>query len=465
MSQARMRYIPHTDADIEAMLATLGRASVDDLFAHLPDEVRARAAINLPPGLSEFELHARFTALARMNRVGSESVAFLGGGAYAHYIPVVVDQIIQRAEFATAYTPYQPEVSQGTLQAIFEFQSLIAALLGLDVANASMYDGASATAEAVLMAKRISPQRSAVIVARSLHPQYRRVIQTYLAGFPGVHLIEVPWAADGRIDMTALDRVLDDTVSCVVVGYPNFFGVIEDVAQISEAAHRVGALTVTSTAEALALGVLKSPGELAADIAVAEGQSLGLPLSYGGPGLGLFACRARFLRNMPGRLVGETVDHEGRRGFVLTLATREQHIRRERATSNICTNHGLCALAATVFLCLLGRQGLRELAERNVRKSHYARDLLLQNSVCRAQFGAPFFNEFVIAVPGARLVWQRLQERNLVAGLVLEQWYPELPDCLLLCVTEMHTRAEIEQLAAALASAQGQQQGVTLPSS
>jgi glycine dehydrogenase subunit 1 len=291
------------------------------------------------------------------------------------------------------------------------------------------------------------------------------VIQTYLAGFPGVHLIEVPWAADGRIDMTALDRVLDDTVSCVVVGYPNFFGVIEDVAQISEAAHRVGALTVTSTAEALALGVLKSPGELAADIAVAEGQSLGLPLSYGGPGLGLFACRARFLRNMPGRLVGETVDHEGRRGFVLTLATREQHIRRERATSNICTNHGLCALAATVFLCLLGRQGLRELAERNVRKSHYARDLLLQNSVCRAQFGAPFFNEFVIAVPGARLVWQRLQERNLVAGLVLEQWYPELPDCLLLCVTEMHTRAEIEQLAAALASAQGQQQGVTLPSS
>ena len=445
-----MRYIPHTDQDIAAMLATLGVESVDDLFVHLPEELQARAAVDLPAGMSESQVRERLTALARANRVAPDTVTFLGGGAYPHFVPVVVDQIIQRAEFATAYTPYQPEVSQGTLQSIFEFQSLVAALLGLEVANASMYDGASATAEAVLMAKRILPQRPTVLVARSLHPQYRRVIQTYLDGLPGVHIVELPWGGDGRLDLTALDQHLDNTVNCVVVGYPNFFGVIEDGARVSAAAHRVGALAVTATTEAVALGLLKAPGALGVDIAVAEGQSLGIPLSYGGPGLGLFACRERFLRNMPGRLVGETVDHEGRQGFVLTLATREQHIRRERATSNICTNHGLCALATTVFLCLMGKQGLRELAERNVRKSHYARDLLVQTGAGRERFAAPFFNEFVLQVPDARAVWHRLKEQNLVAGLMLEDWYPELKDCLVLCVTELHTRAEIEKLAQGL---------------
>ncbi len=442
-----MRYIPHTDHDIAAMLATLGVGLVDDLFAQVPEELRARAAIDLPLGKAEAEIRGHLTTLAAANRVSSDLLTFLGGGAYSHFVPVVVDQLIQRAEFATAYTPYQPEVSQGTLQAIFEFQSLVAALLGLDVANASMYDGASATAEAVLMAKRIVPQRPTVLLARSLHPQYRQVVRTYLDGVPGVRIMELPWGVDGRIDTAVLGQYLDDSVSCIVAGYPNFFGVVEDVARISDAAHRKGALAVTATMEASALGLLKSPGELGADIAVAEGQSLGIPLSYGGPGVGLFACRNRFLRNMPGRLVGETVDHEGRRGFVLTLATREQHIRRERATSNICTNHGLCALAATVFLCVMGKQGLRELAERNVKKSHHARDLLLQISGYRERFTAPFFNEFVIEVPNARAVWQRLREQNLVAGLVLEEWYPELKDCLLLCVTEMHTRAEIERLA------------------
>lgn len=441
-----MRYIPHTDHDIAAMLAALDVKAVDDLFAHLPEELRAQAAINLPPGLSESGVRDRLTTLASTNRVGADTLTFLGGGAYPHFVPVVVDQIIQRAEFATAYTPYQPEVSQGTLQSIFEFQSLVAALLGLDVANASMYDGASATAEAVLMAKRILPRRPTILVARSLHPQYRQVIRTYLDGVPGVRIIELPWDASGQIDQAALDRHLDDTVSCVVVGYPNFFGVIEDVAHVSHTAHESGALVVTSTTEAIALGLLKSPGALGVDIAVAEGQSLGIALSYGGPGLGLFACRDRFLRNMPGRLVGETVDHEGRRGFVLTLATREQHIRRERATSNICTNHGLCALAATVFLCLMGKQGLRELAERNVRKSHYAQELL-QAGGCRARFSAPFFNEFVIELPNARAVWQRLTKQHVVAGLVLEEWYPELKDCLLLCMTELHTREAIERLA------------------
>ena len=446
-----MRYIPHTDHDIAAMLAAVGVGTVDELFVHIPEDLRRQAAIHLSPGVSEPDLRARLTELAGKNRVEPDGVAFLGAGAYPHVTPVVVDQVIQRSEFATAYTPYQPEVSQGTLQAIFEFQSLVATLLGLDVANASMYDGASATAEAVLMAKRILPQRPTVLVARSLHPQYRQVIRTYLEGTPGMNVIELPWGNDGRLDVVALEQRLSARVSCVVLGYPNVFGAIEDVAWVSELAHRNGALTITATAEALALGLLKSPGELGADIAVAEGQSLGIPVSYGGPGVGLFACREKFLRNMPGRLVGETVDHEGRRGFVLTLATREQHIRREKATSNICTNQGLCTLAVTVFLSLLGKQGLRELAERNVKKSHFARELLLQCTELRTPFGAPFFNEFVIEVDNARVVWNTLKKQGIIAGVPLEDWYPELKNCLLLCVTELHTRAQIERLAGELA--------------
>jgi glycine dehydrogenase subunit 1 len=442
-----MRYIPHTDQDIATMLTTVGVGTVDELFAHIPENLRRQAALQLPTGAPESEVRARLTELAGKNRIEPEIVAFLGAGAYPHYTPIVVDQIIQRSEFATAYTPYQPEVSQGTLQATFEFQSLVATLLGFTVANASMYDGASATAEAVLMAKRILPQRSIILVARSLHPQYRQVIQTYLEGAPGLEVVELPWGEDGRLDVAVLEQRLNERVCGVVLGYPNVFGVIEDVAQVSALARRHGALTLTATAEALALGLVKSPGELGADIAVAEGQSFGLPLSYGGPGVGLFACQEKFLRNMPGRLVGETIDHEGRRGFVLTLATREQHIRREKATSNICTNQGLCALAVTVFLSLMGKQGLRELAERNVKKSHFARDVLLQLEGCHPRFAAPFFNEFVIEVDNARATWSRSQEQGLIAGIILEDWYPELKNCLLLCVTELHSRKQIERLA------------------
>ena len=441
-----MRYIPHTDTDIAAMLTLLGAQSVDELLGHLPQTLRDQASIDLPLGLSESGVTDRLAELAGKNLENAPSV-FLGGGAYPHYVPAVVDHIIQRGEFATAYTPYQPEVSQGTLQATFEFQSLIAALFGLDVANASMYDGASATAEAVLMAKRILPKRSKVLVSRALHPQYRSVIATYLSGFPGAHIVEVPWQEDGRLDPTAFQDQLDETVVCAVLGYPNVFGIVEDVAAMSAAVHQVGGLAITSTAESVSLGLLKSPGELDADIAVAEGQSLGIPLSYGGPGIGLFACREKYLRNIPGRLVGEAADGDGRRGFVLTLATREQHIRRERATSNICTNQGLCALAVAVFVCLMGKQGLRELAEQNVKKSHYARDLLVQTGRCRERFCAPFFNECVIEVPDARAMWQRLKTDNLIAGILLEGWYPELRDCLLVCVTETHTRDEIERLA------------------
>ena len=441
-----MRYIPHSDHDIEQMLKVIGVESVDELLAHIPQTLRDHASIDLPLGLPESGVRDRLAELAGKNQVNTPSV-FLGGGAYSHYVPAVVDYVIQRGEFATAYTPYQPEVSQGTLQATFEFQSLIAGLLGLDVANASMYDGASATAEAVLMAKRILPKRSKVLVSGALHPQYRSVIATYLSGFPGAHVVEVPWQANGCVDPTAFQDQLDETVICAVLAYPNVFGIVEDVASLSAAVHQVGGLAITSTAESVSLGLLKSPGELGADIAVAEGQSLGIPLSYGGPGIGLFACREQYLRNIPGRLVGETVDTDGRQGFVLTLATREQHIRRERATSNICTNQGLCALAVTVFLCLMGKQGLRELAEQNVKKSHYARDLLLQTGRCQEHFRAPFFNEWVIKVPHARTVWQRLKAEHLIAGVVLEDWYPELQDCLLVCVTETHTRAEIERFA------------------
>src|SRR5581483_4002345 len=335
-------YAPHTDADVAAMLATIGVASIDDLFAHVPAGLRARAAIDLPAGLSEPELHAELRRLAERNRRATDAAVFLGAGAYPHWIPAVVDQILLRSEFATAYTPYQAEVSQGTLQAIFEFQTFAALLLGLEVANASMYDGASAAAEAVLMARRLLPGRRTVWLARALHAHYRATIVTYLRGLPEMVVRELPFDAEGRTDMEALRAALGPDALCVVVGQPNVFGVVEDVAAVAAPTHEAGALVITATMEPLALAVVRPPGACGADIAVAEGQSFGLPVAYGGPGVGLFATHERFVRSMPGRLVGETVDVHGRRGFVLTLATREQHIRRERATSNICTNQGLC---------------------------------------------------------------------------------------------------------------------------
>lgn len=429
------------------MLPVLGVGSVDDLIRHLPEDLRQQATLNLAPGLAESDIISSLTALSEEQTKTGPELSFLGAGAYPHFIPVVVDQMLQRAEFATAYTPYQPEVSQGTLQIIFEFQSLVASLLGLEVANARMYDGASATAEAVLMAKRVLPRRSVVLVACSLHPQYRQVIETYLDGFPGLSLVEIGWDDGGRLDQSALARDLDEDVCGVVVGYPNAFGVIGDVAAVSRTVQGVGALMISVTPESAALGILKSPGEFGVDIAVTEGQSMEIPLSYTGPGLGLFACRNRYARNMPGRLVGETVDQDRRRGFVLTLATREQHIRRERATSNICTNHGLCALAATVFLCLLGKQGLRELALRNVKNSHYAADLLRQKAGVQHCFASAFFNEFAVRVPHAREVWSHVNARGVIAGIVLEDWYPELKDCLLICATELHSREAVERLA------------------
>ncbi len=451
-------YSPHTPGDLAAMLQAIGVASADDLVAHVPGHLRATAGIDLAPGLTEPELRARFVALAARNTGADGRAVFLGAGAYPHFSPGVVNQILLRSEFATAYTPYQPEVSQGTLQAIFEFQTFSALLLGLEVANASMYDGASATAEAVLMARRLLPDRRVVLLSRALHPHYREVVATYLRGLAGVELREVGFAEDGRTDADALRAQVGADTLCVVLGYPNVFGVIEDVAGIAGVVHAAGGLLVTATCEPLALALVRSPGSAGADIAVAEGQSLGLPVSYGGPGVGLFATHERFLRSMPGRIVGETVDADGRRGFVLTLATREQHIRRERATSNICTNQGLCALAVTVYLSMLGRNGLKRLARVNYQAAH-ATAARLGAAGLTLPFKAPFFNEFVVRSDAAARWEQVAEQEGVVAGFPLGRWYPELGDALLVCVTETHTAAQVDQLVRTLQPAAARSAG------
>jgi glycine dehydrogenase subunit 1 len=454
-----MDYTPHTEADVRAMLDAIGVARIGDLFAQVPPEVRA-SGVDLPPGLSENDLRARVAALASRNR--SEILSFVGAGAYPHFIPSAVDALASRAEFATAYTPYQPEVSQGTLQAIFEFQTVSAILLGTEIANASLYDGASAAAEAVLMSLRLRARGGGarVVIARSLHPNVRRTIETYAGGLPDVKLETVGYDPSGRVTLDgdspagAADGSSSGEVACVVVGYPNFFGVVEDLPQVVAWARARGALVVTVTLEALALALLTAPGRLGADIAVAEGQSLGLPASFGGPGVGLFGTRERFLRASPGRLVGETVDSEGRRGFVLTLSTREQHIRRERATSNICTNHSLCALAVAVYVSLLGPAGLRELARLNARKARYAAAQLVGAGLTE-RFGGPTFNEVVLRGGDVAARYERLLRRGIVAGLPLGRFYPELDDCLLVCATDQHRRADIDRLAAEWSAAGG----------
>lgn len=447
-----MRYTPHTAADQEQMLHALGLSSLDELSRHVPETLRARAHINLPDGLSELAVRRRLSALAAQNATAADWSLFLGGGIYHHFIPSAVDAIISRAEFLTSYTPYQPEVSQGTLQALFEYQTLICQLTGMEVSNAAVYDGASAAAEAVLMSRRIQPSKKRrVLLSRALHPQYRQVIATYFKNLTDVTLEEIPFDARGGTDTEKLTAQLNERAMCVVVGYPNFFGVVEDLAPIQAACAQAGAQLITVTTEALALALLKPPGASGADIAVGEGQSLGVPMNLGGPAYGFFACQKKFVRSMPGRLVGETVDGEGRRGFVLTLATREQHIRREKATSNICTSQTLCAIASTVFMALMGKSGLRRLAEVNLARAHEAQRKLAEQARCELAFGAPFFNEFVIRVKHPEAVLARCAEQRIVAGVALEKWYPELRDHLLLCVTDMNEPEEVESLVRAVA--------------
>lgn len=450
-----MRFFPHTAADIAAMLQTIGVERIDDLIAHIPEALRRKAALKLAPGLDEAEVVAAMTRMAARNRDGVEFTSFLGGGYYRHYVPAAVRAITARAEFATGYTPYQAEASQGTTQAIFEFQTLITQLTGLEVANASMYDGASAAAEAVLMARRILPERQVVAMSRALWPDYRATIRTYLAAQTELELVEVPFDhTTGATDSAALARLANDRLLCTVVGYPNAFGVVEPLGEIARLTHQAGALAISVTAEALALGLLRSPGELGVDLAVGEGQSFGIAPQFGGPGLGFMGARMAQVRLMPGRLVGETHDQKGRRAYCLTLATREQHIRRERATSNICTNHSLCALAATVYLSMMGRSGLRELAARNVELAHQAAELLAAAGI-RARFGGPFFNEFVVALPAPGRALEHGAKNRVLAGVALDHDYPELPDGLLISVTELNRPEGFNELRDVLVAARG----------
>lgn len=441
-------YIPTTEDEQKRMLERIGLERIEDLFDSIPPELRLGRPLDLPPALSEMELTAHMTELSKRNLSAEDAVCFLGGGAYDHFIPAAVDAIAARSEYYTAYTPYQPEVSQGTLQTSFEFQTMICELTGLDAANASLYEGATAVVEAVHLAVGAVGREGRVLVSESVHPEHRRTLATYLANLP-TRIESIP-APGGETDLAALAQALGPDAAAVVVQSPNFFGIVEPVAKAAELAHAAGALMIHSF-DPISLGILKRPGEMGVDVAVGEGQSLGNPLSYGGPYLGLFACRREQMRRMPGRIVGETVDRKGNRCFVLTLQTREQHIRRDKATSNICTNQGLLALRSAVYLSLMGPQGMKEVAELCWHKAHYAASELAKLPGFRLRFGGVFFKEFVLETPGpAEKYADALVERGYHAGVPLGAWYEGMENCLLIAVTEKRTKDQIDGLAAAL---------------
>jgi len=436
-----MRYLPNSPRDRAEMLRALGHSSIEELFSQIPEPIRFEGRLNLPGPLSEQEVLELFRQAARQS--SRKYASLLGAGAYSHYRPAAVDALLSRGEFFTAYTPYQAELAQGTLQAMFEFQTLIAQLTGMEVSNASLYDGSTAATEAALMAMRLT-RRNRVVVARTLHPEYREVLATYVRHL-GTEIAEIPYTPSGQLDLAALESSLNKETAAVVIQSPNFLGTIERCGEIAEMVHRSGALLVVAVAEPLSLAVVNPPAE--ADIVCGEAQSFGVPVAFGGPYVGFLATREKFVRQMPGRLVGETTDSEGRRGFVLTLATREQHIRREKATSNICTNQSLCALAATIYLCLLGKQGLKALAEHNLAKAHYAAGQLAAVAGTSIPFAAPYFNEFVVKTPGkAETLLRELQAKKILGGVHLERFYPELKDHLLVCVTETVNKATLDRM-------------------
>jgi glycine dehydrogenase subunit 1 len=448
-----MRYLPHTPEEIAAMLAVVGKSSLDELFETIPESVRFQGALNVPPALDEPTLMRHLKSLAAKN-AGATMLSFLGAGMYDHHIPPAVDQLLLRSEFYTAYTPYQPEVAQGTLQVIFEFQTIVSELFGLPLANASLYDGASATAEAALMACRLT-KRGRIVASRCVHPDYRLTTKTYLGGRSDQAYVETDVGADGCADRAAIERALDGDTAALVVGYPSFFGGLADLRALAELAHARGALLVVATSEPYALAVAESPGAQGADIAVGEGQPLACPPQLGGPGVGLFACHGdrNYLQQLPGRVCGETVDSRGERGYVLTLSTREQHIRRERATSNICTNQGLLALSLTIRATLLGRRGFVEVAERCVAKASYLAGRIRELSGYSLAFpGAPSFNEFTVSVRGgsAARVCEKLEADGIVAGYDLGRTDPALADRLLVAVTEKHRREDLDRFVDAL---------------
>jgi glycine cleavage system P protein (glycine dehydrogenase) subunit 1 len=445
-----MRYLPKSPAEREQMLKAIGAKAIDDLFAIIPAEYRLTRDLDVPRQQGESEIVSYFRAAGQKN--ATDYASFLGAGCYRHYRPVVIDSLVQRGEFLTSYTPYQAEITQGTLQAIFEFQTMIAELTGMDVANASMYDGSTGAAEAVLMAMRVTSRQKAV-VASTAHPEYREVLQTYLR-YRDLPTAEIGYLAEtGRVDLEALAAAVTDETAAVLVQSPNFFGVIEDIPAIAEIAHKKGALLIVSIAEAVSLGIVRPPVE--ADIVSMEAQSFGVALSYGGPFCGVIAAKEQYLRQMPGRLAGQTVDGNGNRGFVLTLSTREQHIRREKATSNICTNQALVALMATIFLTVYGKEGIRELAEHNLAKAAYAASALSTASGVKLLFGAtPRFHEFVLQTEEPAAQWtQRLLDEKIVGGLDLGRWYPELRSATLWCATEVVARETIDHAAKVLAAA------------
>jgi len=440
-----LRYHPHTPEDVRLMLGACGANSVEDLFRSIPEALRLRRRLEVPPAADEVSLLAEFRRLAARNQ--TEHPPFIGAGAYPHHVPPAVDQLLLRGEFFTAYTPYQPEVSQGTLQALFEWQTFVCLLTGLAVSNASMYDGATSTAEAVLMAARLTG-RNRVVVSSALHPEYRKVIATYLAS-TGDEVATVPYGEDGRTDLESLRKAVDSRTAAVVIGYPNFFGVVDALPRAAAIARDAGALTISVTSEAVSLGLLQAPGALGADVATGTLQSFGNTLNFGGPAPGFFATREANVRQMPGRIAGATLDKHGRRGFVLTLSTREQHIRRDKATSNICTNSGLTALAATIHLSLLGKSGLSRLARLNYARGRELR-LALQRAGVRPRFSGPTFNEAAFDVGDAEAVVERLAKRGIAAGVPLGRWYPDDPrmkGALLSVATEVHSPELIELFA------------------
>ncbi|PYN18613.1 MAG: aminomethyl-transferring glycine dehydrogenase subunit GcvPA [Candidatus Rokuibacteriota bacterium] len=445
-----MRYISNTPAQQKEMLGTIGASSIEDLLLRIPPKARLSRPLHLPSALAEMDLVRQLRDLAARNASADDFACFLGGGSYDHSIPSPINHLISRGEFFTAYTPYQPEASQGTLRSIYEYQSMIAELYGMDVANASIYDGASSLAEAALMAHAVTA-RNEIVLSRGVHPLYKRVTATYCEG-PGIRLRDAA-GPDGVTDLEAARKVVGAKTAALVIQTPNFYGCLEDVAAAAEIAHGAGALLVV-VADPVNLGVLEGPGKLGADIVIGEGQGLGVPLSFGGPNLGVFAAKKELVRRMPGRLVGATVDSDGARGFVLTLQTREQHIRRAKATSNICTNVALCALMATVYLATLGRRGLVRVGELSTAKAHYAAERLTKIPGVSLRFAAPFFKEFALKLPKPpERVVTRLAKQGFLAGVPLKSFDRALADCLLVAVTEKRTKAEIDGFAAALEKA------------
>jgi glycine dehydrogenase subunit 1 len=450
-----MRFIPNADADVREMLDVIGVDSVDRLFDSIPEEVKLDRLLDIPGPWSEVEVRRWFKSLANRNVTSHSNLSFLGAGAYAHYQPACIDQLLLRAEFLTAYTPYQPEVSQGTLQSIFEYQTHQCLLTAMDVANASLYDGSTAFVEGVLLAERSVKNRNRIVVANSIHPQYRETLQTYVRNLD-TEIVEVGFTAEGRVDLQALESACDESTFAVAIQSPNFFGVLEDYDAVAAVAEKVGALKIAVIAEATSLGIISPPGDHGFEIAVGEGQGWGIAPQYGGPYVGFMAVKESLKRNMPGRLVGETVDVDGKRAYVLTLATREQHIRRGKATSNICTNEALIALAANMYLSLMGKKGLREVGVQCLTKAAYLREKLRASGSVEVVFDGPVYNEFAVRTQRpARELLDELKKENILGGVALDRFYPDRNNEFLIAVTELHTREQLDYFTEALTAAAG----------